>query len=93
MADIFVSYARVDKARVAPLVAALEAQGWSVWWDPEIAGGQEFDDLIAVAIDRLAHRLFEAFLGQPVLAAHCRSRYLHRNRTPRAAASHRHISA
>ncbi|HXZ68034.1 MAG TPA: TIR domain-containing protein, partial [Alphaproteobacteria bacterium] len=47
MADIFVSYARVDKARVAPLVAALEAQGWSVWWDSEITGGQQFDELIA----------------------------------------------
>jgi len=46
MADIFVSYARVDKARVAPLVAALEAQGWSVWWDPAITPGQEFDFLI-----------------------------------------------
>ncbi|MFZ1990952.1 MAG: TIR domain-containing protein [Alphaproteobacteria bacterium] len=46
MADIFVSYARVDKARVAPLVAALEAQGWSVWWDPAITPGQEFDSLI-----------------------------------------------
>ena len=31
MADIFVSYARADKARVAPLVAVLERQGWSVW--------------------------------------------------------------
>ena len=29
-------HARGDKARVAPLVAAIEAQGWSVWWDPEI---------------------------------------------------------
>ena len=47
MADIFVSYARADRARVAPLVAALEAQGFSVWWDPEIVGGQEFDALIA----------------------------------------------
>ncbi len=46
MADVFVSYARADKARVAPLVAAVEAHGWSVWWDPEIAPGQEFDDLI-----------------------------------------------
>ncbi|HXZ68142.1 MAG TPA: TIR domain-containing protein, partial [Alphaproteobacteria bacterium] len=46
MADIFVSYARVDKARVAPFVAAIEAQGWSVWWDPEITPGQEFDSLI-----------------------------------------------
>ena len=43
MADVFVSYARSDKARVAPLVAAIEAQGWSVWWDPVITPGQEFD--------------------------------------------------
>ena len=46
MADVFVSYARADKARVAPLVAAIEAKGWSVWWDPEITPGQEFDDQI-----------------------------------------------
>jgi len=46
VADVFVSYARTDKARVAPLVAALEAKGWSVWWDPEITPGQEFDDQI-----------------------------------------------
>jgi adenylate cyclase len=52
MADIFVSYARQDKARVAPLVAALERQGWSVWWDPAIVPGQEFDDRIAEEIDK-----------------------------------------
>jgi len=52
MADIFVSYARQDKARVAPLVAALERQGWSVWWDPAIIPGQEFDDRIAEEIDK-----------------------------------------
>jgi adenylate cyclase len=46
MADVFVSYARSDKARVAPLVAAIEAQGWSVWWDPAIEAGQQFDDQI-----------------------------------------------
>jgi adenylate cyclase len=51
MADVFVSYARADKARVAPLVAAIEAKGWSVWWDPEIAPGQEFDDQIDAEID------------------------------------------
>jgi adenylate cyclase len=43
VADVFVSYARSDKARVEPLVAAIEAQGWSVWWDPAITPGQEFD--------------------------------------------------
>jgi len=46
MADVFVSYSRSDKARVAPLVAAIEAKGWSVWWDPAIDAGQQFDDQI-----------------------------------------------
>ncbi len=46
MADVFVSYARTDKARVAPVVAAIEAAGLSVWWDPEITPGQEFDSQI-----------------------------------------------
>ncbi len=52
MADLFVSYARADRARVAPLVAALEAESWSVWWDPEMSPGQEFDRLIAEELDK-----------------------------------------
>ncbi|HNP34263.1 MAG TPA: TIR domain-containing protein [Woeseiaceae bacterium] len=51
MADVFVSYARNDRARVAPLVAAIVARGWTVWWDPEITPGQEFDDQIDAEID------------------------------------------
>lgn len=51
MADVFVSYARRDKARVAPLVAAIEAKGWSVWWDPEIRPGQEFDRQIVAELE------------------------------------------
>ncbi len=51
MADIFVSYSRTDKAAVAPLVTALEAQGWSVWWDPEITPGDEFDKLIGAELE------------------------------------------
>jgi TolB-like protein/tetratricopeptide (TPR) repeat protein len=43
MADVFVSYSRCDKARVAPLVSAIQARGWAVWWDPAILPGQEFD--------------------------------------------------
>jgi adenylate cyclase len=50
MADVFVSYARSDRARVAPLVAAIEAKGWSVWWDPAICPGQEFDRQIAAEL-------------------------------------------
>ena len=51
MADVFVSYARSDKDRVAPLVGAIVARGWTVWWDPEITPGQEFDDQIEAEID------------------------------------------
>jgi adenylate cyclase len=47
LSDIFVSYSRADRARVAPLVKAIEAEGWSVWWDPEITPGEEFDSLIS----------------------------------------------
>jgi adenylate cyclase len=56
VADIFVSYARIDKARVALIVAVLETQDWSVcwsvWWDPAIAPGEEFDRLIADELQR-----------------------------------------
>jgi TolB-like protein len=37
--DIFVSYKAEDRARVARLVAALEAEGFSLWWDTHIGGG------------------------------------------------------
>jgi adenylate cyclase len=50
MAQIFVSYARADQALVRPLVAALCAEGWSVWWDPSINTGEEFDRLITTEL-------------------------------------------
>ena len=52
MADVFVSYASANRERVAPMVAALEAEGWSVWWDRAIAGGEAFDRAIEEAIDQ-----------------------------------------
>src|SRR5215471_11333085 len=54
MADVFVSYARTDKPRVAPLVAAIEGHGLSVWWDPAISPGEEFDRLIATQLGAAA---------------------------------------
>ena len=42
MADIFISYARADRARVETLAAMLEADGYSVWWDRHIESGAEF---------------------------------------------------
>ena len=54
MADVFISYARSDKARVAPLIAVIEAAGWSVWWDPDIEPGQEFDRKITTGLEAAA---------------------------------------
>ena len=51
MADVFVSYSRSDRGRVEPLVRAVEAEGHSVWWDPHIPAGQEFDELIAKELE------------------------------------------
>lgn len=46
MNDIFVSYANGDRAVAQPLADALEALGWSVWWDREIPFGKPFDQVI-----------------------------------------------
>ncbi len=46
MTDLFVSYKSEDRARVAPLVAALEADGVGVWWDAHIGGGTEWRETI-----------------------------------------------
>ena len=50
--DIFFSYAREDEARVAPVVAALEARGWSVFWDRRIPAGQTWRSHIGRALDQ-----------------------------------------
>src|SRR4029077_8023040 len=49
-ADIFISYARSDRARVAMLARHLQAKGLRVWWDPEIPPGEKFDRVIARAL-------------------------------------------
>ena len=39
MADVFVSYKAEDRKRIRPLVEALQAEGYVVWWDEQIGGG------------------------------------------------------
>src|SRR3954471_13691840 len=51
MADIFISYASADRPTARRLAKALEACGWSVWWDHRnLHGGQPFDDVIEEAV-------------------------------------------
>ena len=40
--DIFLSYKAEDRSRLEPLVAALEAAGFGVWWDARIGGGADW---------------------------------------------------
>jgi hypothetical protein len=47
MADIFISCAREDLPRARQLAAALEAAGWTVYWDRHLHAGAEFGDTLA----------------------------------------------
>lgn len=44
--DIFISYSRRDRDRVNFMAKALEAEGYSVWWDRDLRAGEEFDNVI-----------------------------------------------
>ena len=46
MTHLFLSYKAEDRARVLPLVQALEIDGFSVWWDAHIGGGDDWRDTI-----------------------------------------------
>ncbi len=43
---LFISYAHGDRARVEPIVEALERLGHIVWWDSHLAGGSSFAEKI-----------------------------------------------
>jgi hypothetical protein len=46
MADVFVSYARKTRDRVAQLSGALEAGGYSLWWDQQLRPSDDYAMLI-----------------------------------------------
>jgi len=49
--DVFISYARENRATAEQLADALAAQGLRVWWDRDIAAGSEFSEVIEAQLD------------------------------------------
>lgn len=51
MSDVFVSYKAEDRRRIRPLVEALQAEGFSVWWDEQIGGGSAWRQAIETELN------------------------------------------
>jgi formylglycine-generating enzyme required for sulfatase activity len=46
MADVFISYSQGDRDWVKGLASCLEAEGFSIWWDPNILPGSRFRKIV-----------------------------------------------
>lgn len=46
MSDVFLSYASADRLKARTLAGLFESAGWSVWWDRDIDGGEEWSKAI-----------------------------------------------
>ena len=46
MVDIFISYAREDRAKAQSLAAVLRGRGWEAWWDFRLKAGEIWDEII-----------------------------------------------
>ena len=42
MTNIFISYSQADREKVETIAHVLEAEGWSVFWDPNLVGGTDY---------------------------------------------------
>lgn len=51
LADVFISYSRLDHDRVQPIVDRLGSLGYSIWWDKHLRAGQVFVDEIERQLD------------------------------------------
>lgn len=50
VSDIFISYAREDRALAEALASDLKSRGYNVWWDTELVGSDNFQDVILAAL-------------------------------------------
>ena len=71
MADIFLSYASEDRELIEPLVAILEAEGWTLWWDRELIAGPGFAQKIQENLDQ-ARCIVVAWSRHSVVSNWCR---------------------
>jgi hypothetical protein len=51
LAQVFLSYAHQNRARVAEIASALEGEGFSLWWDRALRPGDDFSLDIEHALD------------------------------------------
>src|SRR6202012_614517 len=51
MPDLFLSYARDDRAAVQQFADVLQREGFEVWWDLALNPGEAFDQAIERALD------------------------------------------
>lgn len=66
--DVFISYAREDRALAQSLAAVCEAQGWSVWWDRMTPDGVVYDEVIAANL--AGARVVVVFWTPDAVASH-----------------------
>lgn len=50
MTDVFLSYARADRACAEKLAQVLRARGWSVWIDSSLSAGEYWDEKVQTAL-------------------------------------------
>ena len=50
-ATVFLSYSRDDQKRAVPLIKAIEAAGYSVWWDGLLGGGERYFQTTQAALE------------------------------------------
>jgi hypothetical protein len=51
LADVFISYSRLDHERVKPIADRLTSLGYTIWWDKHLRAGQVFVDEIERQLD------------------------------------------
>src|SRR5262245_8596056 len=52
MSDVFVAYDHKDRSLAEALANDLQQKGFGVWWDVELVGSDNFQDVILAALSR-----------------------------------------